>query len=760
MDSWIYLFDSASSDEWSSPANALDSDADRAAFAAQGGDLGGSNSRIALSNPRRIGNKRIPEDHSIDGILAEIRGLSDEGALTGFRGKKDVYQAAIEAMDEDGMEGDLTDLDLTGTYWGHSSLGTAGVDRYLTLIIDLGEPKGFASIQVHYFRNIADGPRIIETSNDAENWTEFTDDEGTADGFQGGWVTHSRAQFADLTRRFIRISLTDDVGAGQGQLKIGDIEIRNLANSEISPNNANEAKIEVFLSKNGSTADGDIREIELGTSDGAHVLGGIADLWNSTLEIEDFEDGLPVYLVARRKEGDDQEYSASREIAFGFVAVFSSNKIIVQMSDRPTSAQFSIIAKEVTPGTAVAPDTRLRASMVRFQPQVEQADIEYQGDTLAGDSAILAEGSEGTLEGFPTYDELGLLFAAAFGKPNTQDLGNGAYRHQFIFDPRAASDLQTYTHEFGDANTAERVTYAVMAALGLSIARRSTSLSGRFLARRIEDQGSGLAAGSNATQTITITGAPTGGDYKLRFQGEETAVIAFDATNATIESALEALSGIGVGEATVTGAGPFTVTFSGALGGTAQPILELAENNLTGGTSPTVDLAITNLGGYTELNCEPILPGHWNGFYASTIAGLSGGKLTKLYSAELELDGRKQASWVIDSSKQGMDGAADDSASLRCQLKVQADAAAQAMATDARDRVKKYLQLKAEGGTIPGGGSELFTCEITLSGKARLIENFDDEDGVYAREFSFGTNFDETWGQACQVILKNEVASY
>src|SRR5688572_14270771 len=56
---------------------------------------------------------------------------------------------------------------------------------------------------------------------------------------------------------------------------------------------------------------------------------------------------------------------------------------------------------------------------------------------------------------------------------------------------------------------------------------------------------------NNEVQTIDL-GAPTAGSYQLQFGGQTTSAIAFNATSATIDAALEALPTIGVGNVRVT----------------------------------------------------------------------------------------------------------------------------------------------------------------------------------------------------------------
>lgn len=112
-------------------------------------------------------------------------------------------------------------------------------------------------------------------------------------------------------------------------------------------------------------------------------------------------------------------------------------------------------------------------------------------------------------------------------------------------------------------------------------------------------------AGTDEVQTITIGGTPTGGTFKLSFQGQTTANITWSATNATlvanIDAALEALGNIGaagvttaVGTATA-GIGTFTVTFNGAVGKLAVDTMVVAANAMTG-TAPTIAVAETTPG--------------------------------------------------------------------------------------------------------------------------------------------------------------------
>lgn len=117
----------------------------------------------------------------------------------------------------------------------------------------------------------------------------------------------------------------------------------------------------------------------------------------------------------------------------------------------------------------------------------------------------------------------------------------------------------------------------------------------------------GPYAGATAeVQTVTITGTPTGGTFTLTFQGETTAAIAYNATAAAVEAALEALSVVNVNDVTVTGGpGPgtaYTVTFGGQYSGENVVQLTASGASLTGGSTPAVTVTTATGGGSTAVN--------------------------------------------------------------------------------------------------------------------------------------------------------------
>lgn len=122
--------------------------------------------------------------------------------------------------------------------------------------------------------------------------------------------------------------------------------------------------------------------------------------------------------------------------------------------------------------------------------------------------------------------------------------------------------------------------------------------------------------GSADVQTVSISGSPTGGTFPLVFNGQVAAGIAYNASAATVQSALQALSSIGSGNVTCSG-GPLpgtavVCTFSGTLATGQQPLMLTGSGGLTGGSSPTVSIAHTTPGLPTQtITLQPGVPLAW-----------------------------------------------------------------------------------------------------------------------------------------------------
>lgn len=110
--------------------------------------------------------------------------------------------------------------------------------------------------------------------------------------------------------------------------------------------------------------------------------------------------------------------------------------------------------------------------------------------------------------------------------------------------------------------------------------------------------------GTNEVQTLTIGGTPTGGTFKLTFDGYTSGPITWSSTNATllanIQAALDAMPNVGANGivaaagSLTAGIGTITLTGGGNLINKALPLM-VATSSLTG-TAPTAVVAETTPG--------------------------------------------------------------------------------------------------------------------------------------------------------------------
>lgn len=158
-------------------------------------------------------------------------------------------------------------------------------------------------------------------------------------------------------------------------------------------------------------------------------------------------------------------------------------------------------------------------------------------------------------------------------------------------DPRPRTDSRTVSKDTIPSRTFEGVS-------GLKILNAGTVLAAITNGPNSGKFGPFQAVGTPEVQTLTESGTISGGTYTLSFNGETTAALNFDATAATVEAALEALTGIGTDNIVVTGGPvhttPLTITFQGELSGNQSQITANV-GSLTG-TTPGITAATSTPG--------------------------------------------------------------------------------------------------------------------------------------------------------------------
>ncbi len=116
--------------------------------------------------------------------------------------------------------------------------------------------------------------------------------------------------------------------------------------------------------------------------------------------------------------------------------------------------------------------------------------------------------------------------------------------------------------------------------------------------------------GLDQIERLTVLGGPTGGTFKATFNAVQSGTIAYNASKATLQAALEAISTIGAGNVKVSGpnGGPWVVVYINRLGKQANTGLTIDYSALTGGTSPTVSEVVDVIGAPGEVSLNLAVP--------------------------------------------------------------------------------------------------------------------------------------------------------
>lgn len=119
----------------------------------------------------------------------------------------------------------------------------------------------------------------------------------------------------------------------------------------------------------------------------------------------------------------------------------------------------------------------------------------------------------------------------------------------------------------------------------------------------------GPSVGQNDVQTISETGPPTAGNFKVTLDGVTSGNITYNAAASAVQTALQAMSSIGSGNVTCSGGplpgSPVVCTFASTLAKTTMDLLAVDSSGLTSGSA---SVAHTTIGG-PDLSLYDAKPG-------------------------------------------------------------------------------------------------------------------------------------------------------
>ncbi len=436
------------------------------------------------------------------------------------------------------------------------------------------------------------------------------------------------------------------------------------------------------------------------------------------------------------------------------------------MSDRFTINQGVQIGKETSLGVVTPATVRLKASSLSPKPMGTFKDYRSEGFKRKTIQALTKEWSEANLAGMANYTELGFWLDSLVGNRATTPGAGGVYEHVWISNRQDLDNLSTYTCEIGSVEGCERFAFGFVSALGFKMNRDDIELSGHLYGGKLSTSSLdsiSLSQGPNSVQTVSVNGGPTGGTFSLSFNDATTAPIAEAAIGSVVQSALTALPTIGSSNATVSGSagGPYTVTFAGALAHKHVGPLTADASELTGGTTPTVTVDQTQIGGMTELLDVPILLGDVDVYIADSVAGLDSGdnQLLRSFDSSWNFGERTKPFWTQNSTASTFAGFTETEPKEALDILLGADAQGMSLMAAARTGARKYIRISASSKAYTIGGLP-YKFQLDASVNVSAFKEFKDEQGVYSIGYELEVMDDPDWDKSYQFYLRNGIASY
>lgn len=163
---------------------------------------------------------------------------------------------------------------------------------------------------------------------------------------------------------------------------------------------------------------------------------------------------------------------------------------------------------------------------------------------------------------------------------------------------------------------------------------------------------------------------------------------------------------------------------------------------------------ISLTGGATSVEQIPMLPKEFDVYLDTTSGGLGGTKLTRVLRWEISLK-RFSTLWVVDSSKASWVAHVETPVEAQIKLRLEADSNGMGLLTPTRDGTTRFVRIKGTSGQNAGAATP-YSLTWDSAVQVADVGKFEDEDGVYAIEYSFDLVHDAGWGKALTVALVNK----
>lgn len=434
------------------------------------------------------------------------------------------------------------------------------------------------------------------------------------------------------------------------------------------------------------------------------------------------------------------------------------------MATRAAVDQIVQVGVELTPGTRVAATRRLPGVTIDVRPSIVRQQFRAKGYNVNTADVIHRMSAEGTWEGPLDYNQIIFPLAALIGEANDAPAQIGAtdgYTWEFIPLSTGADPFpKTLSVETGDSEAVQVATYVRMVSASFDFGADALNMNGTLLGQFPADEQT-LTALTDEQQLITKSGTVTGGTFTITYDGQTTAALDFDATNAEVLAALEALSNLAPGDVVLAGGpvntSPLRIIFQGTLKGTNVAAVTVDSTSLTGGGTYVPSTAVAGGAAITSIAQRPVSRMHADVYVDDTFGAIGTTKVTSAYNAGFDIGAKWAAFFAMNTDFPSFQDLVHIAADVSGRFSTAHNAQSRALYNDISSNPTKYVRIEVIGENIGASADEMIRVDFAAHFAAPEPQDLDG--AVFGYNYNWGVIHDTDFGGAWKITVVNRLTA-
>lgn len=433
------------------------------------------------------------------------------------------------------------------------------------------------------------------------------------------------------------------------------------------------------------------------------------------------------------------------------------------MAVRAAVDQVLQIGTEYTPGVRVAATRRLPGLSISLNPLAELQRFRARGYNIDTTSVIHKIWANGTWNGIADFNSIVYPLAGMIGliAPGAPVQIGATAGYTWDFNPVSSGadpNTKTFTIEEGDSEAAMVAEMLRFQSFGLSWSNDNLTMNGNLFGRfPVDDEA--MTALSDEEQLITKSGTVTGGTFTITYSAQTTSAIAYDASNAVVLAALEALSNLAPGDILLEGGpvntSPLRIIFQGTLAGTNVAEITVDSTSLTGGGTYVPTTSVVGGAAITEIAQRPVSRMQLDIFVDDTFGAIGTTKVTQAYMGDINVGDKFQPFWALNTDYESFQDTVRVAAEVNSSFSTAHNAQSRALYNAVRTNPWKFIRLRAIGENIGASADE--TIQVDISAKFGTPEKQEDANGVFGYKFNFAVLHNADMGGAYKFKIVNRL---